>query len=167
LPTAAGDEDVENTLDSAPVVGARPPSAGERWEERMDEGPLSVGEMNPAHASSLLHPASVSELTLSMAFSGKGAGMRLSGTRSTVSWRRATMSVLPSAAGKDTGGVDSRRMDAMVGRGPVMTPEWGIWSSTTHSCGGPVYTPSGCSALKSTPSAVRRTVKRVRRQSPR
>jgi hypothetical protein len=61
LPATAGDEDVEDTVDGATVVGARSSGACGRWEERLDEGPLPVGEMNPAHAGMLSHLASVSE----------------------------------------------------------------------------------------------------------
>ncbi len=46
------------------VARPRSPHVGWRWQERSDEGPLPVRETNPAHASRLIHPASVSELAL-------------------------------------------------------------------------------------------------------
>src|SRR5262249_10996968 len=57
----AGDEDVENAFDGRAVVGPRSPSVGWRWQQRLDECPMPICEMNPAHASSLVHPGSVSE----------------------------------------------------------------------------------------------------------
>jgi hypothetical protein len=42
----------------------RPPAAGQygrRWQEWLDERPLVVRQMNPAHASRLVHSAGVLE----------------------------------------------------------------------------------------------------------
>jgi hypothetical protein len=61
LPTTAGDKDIQDTFEGAPIIGARATSAGGRRQQRFDEHPLPVREMNPAHAGMLLYLASVLE----------------------------------------------------------------------------------------------------------
>ncbi len=48
----------------ATVVGARATSASWVREKWTDEAPLSISEMNPAHAGMLLYLASVSKLSV-------------------------------------------------------------------------------------------------------
>jgi hypothetical protein len=64
LPTAAGDEDIEDALDGPLVVSAWSACVGGRWEEWLNEGPLPIGEMNLAHAGRLCHLSSVLESPL-------------------------------------------------------------------------------------------------------
>src|SRR5205823_7227658 len=44
-PAAAGAEDVENPIQRAPIVGARPARGGRPGEQRCDDGPLRVGQI--------------------------------------------------------------------------------------------------------------------------
>jgi hypothetical protein len=59
LPAAPGDEDIENAFNGATVVSARSTRASREREKWTDEGPLAIGEMNPAYGGMLL---SVSKL---------------------------------------------------------------------------------------------------------
>ena len=54
-------------FDGAPVTGTWPPSA--RWgrEERLDESPLHLSQLNPAHTNRLAHPPAALEPPLGLA----------------------------------------------------------------------------------------------------
>jgi hypothetical protein len=64
LPTAAGDENVENAVNRPPVVGPWTAGARRRWQQRPDKGPLALSQTNSAHPSRLIQSSSVSELPL-------------------------------------------------------------------------------------------------------
>jgi hypothetical protein len=68
LPTAARDEDIQDTLNGTSVVCAGATSTSRIREELTDKGPLSIGEMNPAHAGMLFYLASVSKLSVELGF---------------------------------------------------------------------------------------------------
>src|SRR5258707_6234762 len=61
LPAAAGNENVEDALNRSAVVGAWPSSV--RWwrQHPVNERPLAIRQLNPAHMSRLIHLASASE----------------------------------------------------------------------------------------------------------
>jgi hypothetical protein len=61
LPATARDKHIEDAFESLAVVSAGPPRASGRWQERLDEGPLILSEMNPAHAGMLCHLKDVLE----------------------------------------------------------------------------------------------------------
>jgi hypothetical protein len=59
LPPAAGDEHIEDAFDGPAIVCAGATGASQGWEKRLDEGPLTVREMNSSHAAMLIHRATV------------------------------------------------------------------------------------------------------------
>jgi hypothetical protein len=63
LPAAACDQDVDvqDAFECPTVVGAGTASTCWRRKEWPDERPLLLSQRNPAHASRLVHPASVWE----------------------------------------------------------------------------------------------------------
>src|SRR5262249_37941373 len=79
LPPAARDEHIEDAFDGPAVVGARPPGPRRRWEQRLDEGPLPIGEMNSGHVAMLYHLASVSASPLVEAISQMGGKLHPAG----------------------------------------------------------------------------------------
>ncbi len=66
LPEASRDEHVEDALDGPTIVSAGASSVSWGREQRLDEGPLPIEEMNPSHAAMLIHPTSVSQPPLSL-----------------------------------------------------------------------------------------------------
>ena len=61
LPPTARDEQIQDALNGATIVGSWPAFWCRRWEQQADESPLHVREMNSAHAIRLFQPASVLE----------------------------------------------------------------------------------------------------------